>query len=234
MNIRTLFILFFATATSFGCGEKIEQPKSQPLTRSTCSSDEVINHVLIGFSRKLIEEGAKGLGFDETVKILSISLIKPIERDDERSYYKCSAVVSINYQSDLPERIAAAFSNHDLRRRLSERLEWRLGVVNGGGVFAQLNTLVSDGPHGSIPAVPEDDEIVKYAEIIQKNVADIFSGEIAVPIIYELADQRDADGNKVSEHRWYIKNREHLDLNVALLNMQSVIQEASDPFETSY
>ena len=222
MNRKTIALLSCITVTSIGCSEKIEAPKEKPLTRSSCSSAGSTDHVLREFARKLIEEGAKGFSDVDIKKFVSINSTTAVEGDDNRNYYKCKAVVSINYPADLPSRIATVLSDHELRSQLSEKLEERLGIVNGGGVFAQLNEIAAEGPYGKVPKIPEPAELNKYADTIHKNIHSVFTESLGVNVTYELTDKLDAEERQITEYRWYVNNRESLDLNIAILSLQGI------------
>lgn len=174
------------------------------------------------FSRKLIQEGAKGFSDVDIRSLLNITSISAVERDDSRNYYKCNATLSINYPTDLPNKIATLFSDYELRSKLRDKLEERLGIVNGGGVFAQLNGIIIDGPHGVVPEIPDREELKDYSDTIHKNINSAFSDSLRVTVTYEITDKRDADENQITEFKWYINSRDPLDLNIAILSLHGI------------
>ena len=215
-NLKLGFFVFAVALAA--CGEK--QPPTETIN---CSSPSATEYVLTAFSKKVVEEGARGFAGVEVGKALSISSITALEKNESTGEYKCRANIAINYPPELADRIAASFSDEENRENLREKLETRLGIVNGAGVFNQLNALVSDGPHGFVPSIISKEDTSKYNDVILKNTRAIFGELLVVPVGYEITPKRDADGKLAHEIKFYVHKRDALDANVVILNLQGLI-----------
>lgn len=196
--------------------KKTSQPEVQ---QTSCETPSVAEYVLTGFSKKLVEEGTKGFANPDIYKMLSTAKTATISKDAQAGYHKCNMVISVRYPADLSGKIGTAFSSESGRTDLQAKLETKLGLVNGPGVFNQINASISDGPYGVVPTFPSEDDFAKYSDTIKKNIDAIFGEQLLVDITYEVTPLKDPNGKSFNEVKWYVNKRDALDLNVAMLNL---------------
>lgn len=195
------------------CGEK-----KPPVD---CNSAEAKNASLQILAKKFLEDGLKGFSEAEIQKLLSINDVKTVEQNG--SYYKCKANFTVAFPSDLGGKIGNAFSTIEARNSLQDKLEIKFGLVNGPGMYNQINAAITDGPYGVVPQIPTAEQLKVVEDTVKKNAQVIAGADNKVSFTYEITPEKLADGKEASAIKAYVNDLEAFDLDVVLLSLGGVL-----------
>lgn len=196
-----------------GCGEK--QP---PMDCNAQKSKDAATQIL---AKKFLEDGLKGYSEQEIQRLLSVVDIKAVEQNG--SYYKCKAGMSVTFPADLGAKIGEAFSTLENRDTLRDKLEIKFGLVNGPGMFNQINDAISDGPYGVVPQIPTAQQLKAVEETVKKNAQVIAGAENKVSFTYEIKPEKLADGKEATSVAAYVNDLDVFDLDIVLLSLSGVL-----------
>ena len=196
-----------------GCGEK--QPQID------CNSQKAKDAAVQILAKKFLEDGLKGYSVQDVEKLLTVVEVKPVEQNG--SYYKCKASITVAFPADLGAKIGHVFSTLDGREALRDRLELKFGLVNGPGMYNQINDAISDGPYGVVPQIPTAQQLKAVEETVKKNAQVIAGAENKVSFTYEIKPEKLADGKETPSVAAYVNDLEVFDLDMALLSLGGVL-----------
>lgn len=223
--IGTSLLLISTTFTFIvsGCGEKTPVNTEQA-KNFQCGSDYAREKLLIEFSEKLKEEGAKGYSAATIKDIVMLKGIVQVSKDDKGPDVKCNAQITVKYPADLADKFANIFSSEKSVNEFRDLLEEKYGVVNGGGFYTQLMDAIADGPFGVVPSIPDPSSFGKYKVVIKKNLETVIAEQLDIAISYEL--KLDMNTGLDSTHpfvKWQINKRNALDINTSLISINSAL-----------
>lgn len=202
-----------STLVLVGCFDK-----EPPMDCSAAKSKDAAMEIL---SKKFLEDGLKGYSQADVQKLLSVVDVKSIEQNG--SYYKCKASLTVTFPADLGAKIGQVFSTLDGRNALRDKLELKFGLVNGPGMYNQINDAISDGPYGVVPQIPTSDDLRAVEDTVRKNAQVIAGAENKVSFTYEIKPEKLADGKEASSVTAYVNDLESFDLDIVLLSLGGVL-----------
>lgn len=214
---QTKLVGFFAVMLSsiilVGCGEK--QP---PMDCNAQKAKDAATQIL---AKKFLEDGLKGFSESDVQKLLTVTDIKPVEHNG--TYYKCKAGMTVAFPTDLGVKVGQAFSTVEGRSSLRDKLELKFGLVNGPGMYNQINDAISDGPYGVVPQVPTPEQLKAVEDTVKKNAQAITGAENKVLFTYEIKPEKLADGKEATSVVAYVNDLEAFDLDIVLLSLGGVL-----------
>lgn len=172
-------------------------------------------------AKKFLEDGLKGYSQADVQKLISVVDIKDAEKNG--SYHKCKASLTVAFPADLGTKIGEAFATLDGRSTLRDKLELKFGLVNGPGMYNQINDAISDGPYGVVPQIPTAEQLKAVAETVKKNAQVIAGSENKVSFTYEIKSEKLVDGKEANSVAAYVNDLELFDLDIVLLSLGSVL-----------
>lgn len=209
--IATTVVL--STLVLVGCLDK-----EPPMDCSAVKSKDAALQIL---SKKFLEDGLKGYSQADVQKLLSVVDVKSVEQNG--SYYKCKASLTVSFPADLGAKIGQAFSTLDGRNALRDKLELKFGLVNGPGMYNQINDAITDGPYGVVPQIPTAEQLKAVEDTVKKNAQVIAGAENKVSFTYEIKPEKLADGKEASSVAAYVNDLESFDLDIVLLSLGGVL-----------
>ena len=186
-----------------------------------CSAVKSKDAALQILSKKFLEDGLKGYSQADVQKLLSVVDVKSVEQNG--SYYKCKASLTVTFPADLGAKIGQAFSTLDGRNALRDKLELKFGLVNGPGMYNQINDAISDGPYGVVPQIPTPEQLKAVEDTVKKNAQVIAGNENKVSFTYEIKPEKLADGKEASSVAAYVNDLESFDLDIVLLSLGGIL-----------
>lgn len=195
------------------CGEK-----KPPVDCNSAQAKDASTQIL---AKKFLEDGLKGFSETEVQKLLSVIDVKTVEQNG--NYYKCKASFTVAFPSDLGVKIGDAFVTIGARNSLQEKLEIKFGLVNGPGMYNQINAAITDGPYGVVPQIPTAEQLKVVEDTVKKNAQAIAGADNKVSFTYEITPEKLADGKEASAIKAYVNDLEAFDLDVVLLSLGGVL-----------
>lgn len=202
-----------STLVLAGCLEK-----EPPMDCAAVKSKDAALQIL---SKKFLEDGLKGYSQADVQKLLSVVDVKSVEQNG--SYYKCKASLTVAFPADLGAKIGQAFSTIEGRNALRDKLELKFGLVNGPGMYNQINDALSDGPYGVVPQIPTPEQLKAVEDTVKKNAQVIAGAENKVSFTYEIKPEKLSDGKEASAVSAYVNDLESFDLDIVLLSLGGVL-----------
>lgn len=192
--------------------------KEPPMDCAAVKSKDAALQIL---SKKFLEDGLKGYSQADVQKLLSVVDVKSVEQNG--SYYKCKASLTVAFPADLGAKIGQAFSTIEGRNALRDKLELKFGLVNGPGMYNQINDALSDGPYGVVPQIPTQEQLKAVEDTVKKNAQVIAGAENKVSFTYEIKPEKLSDGKEASSVSAYVNDLESFDLDIVLLSLGGVL-----------
>lgn len=192
--------------------------KEPPMDCAAVKSKDAALQIL---SKKFLEDGLKGYSQADVQKLLSVVDVKSVEQNG--SYYKCKASLTVAFPADLGAKIGQAFSTIEGRNALRDKLELKFGLVNGPGMYNQINDALSDGPYGVVPQIPTPEQLKAVEDTVKKNAQVIAGSENKVSFTYEIKPEKLSDGKEASSVAAYVNDLESFDLDIVLLSLGGVL-----------
>ena len=202
------------------CGKE-QEPIVEKKPVESCDSQKIQDAALQIIAKKFLEDGLKGYSSAEIKQLLSITDIKAKEKID--SYYKCKASLTVAFSPDLGEKIATAYSSIQARAALKDRLEKKLGLLEGPPVFNKINESIANGPYGVVPLYPIAKDLDDLSDTIKKNSDILVNEDNRIAFTYEIKPENLADGCESTSVTTYVDDFETFDLDHALLSLNGVL-----------
>lgn len=216
MNMSQKFVaasgLFLALLLA-GCFDK-----EPPMDCNAAKSKDAAVQIL---AKKFLEDGLKGYSQSDVQKLLTVVDVKDVEKNG--SYHKCRASLTVSFPADLGTKIGQAFTTLEGRSGLRDKLELKFGLVNGPGMYNQINDAISDGPYGVVPQIPTAEQLKLVEDTVKKNAQVIAGTENKVSFTYEIKPEKLADGKEASSVAAYVNDLESFDLDIVLLSLGGVL-----------